>query len=335
LAPRILLVRFSSIGDVLLTTPLIRAIRTRHPDAWITFVTKTSFLPLLEHNRRLDELIGYDPAKPLRSLARHLRQSKFTHRLDLHGSLRTLMLRLLVPGRWSGYPKHRLARSILIRTKRDRYRDRRPVPERYFDAARGLDVAPDGQSLEFFLRKDALDRAGAFLAERRLGQGRTLVALCPGAQHATKRWPVRRWQELATRLTTQGSDVVVLGGPTERELGLDVAAAGAESAASVAGMVELGDSAAFLKLARCAVSGDTGLLHLATAVGTPVVGLYGPTVAAFGFYPYRARATIIERDLTCRPCSAMGGPICPLGHHRCLVDTTVEEVYEAIRRLPR
>jgi heptosyltransferase-2 len=335
LAHRILLVRLSSMGDILLTTPLVRAIRARHPDAWITYLTKSAFVGLLEHNPRINQVIGHDPATPLRSLASRLNAERFTHRLDLHGNLRTRGLRVLVPGRWHGYPKHRVARAVLIHAKRNLYRDRRPVAERYFDAARDLEVSPDGQPLEFFFRREALDQASRFLAERGLGRDRAVVAVCPGAQHATKRWPLRSWQELVTRLTTQGYDVVVLGGPGERVLGEEVAAAGAERAASVAGLVEVGVSAAFLKLSRRAVSGDTGLLHLATAVGTPVVGLYGPTVEAFGFFPYRARATVLERDLPCRPCSAFGGPACPLGHHRCLTGIDPETVFDAVRKAPR
>lgn len=323
------------MGDILLTTPLLRAIRTRHPDARITYVTKTTFLPLLAQNRRIDELIGYDPARPLRPLARHLAAGGFTHRLDLHGSLRTRWLRWVVPGRWHGYPKHRVARSLLIRTKRNRYPEARHVAERYFDAARSLDVLPDDKSLEFFLRRDELDQADRFLAEHRLGAERSLVAVCPGAMHQTKRWPLRRWQELVTLLTTRGLDVVVLGGPGEEQLGEDVAAAGAEHAASAAGRVPIGVSAALQKRSLTVVSGDTGLMHLATAIGTPLVALFGPTVEAFGFFPYHARAAVIERDLACRPCSAMGGPACPLGHHRCLTDITPQEVFDAVGRLPR
>lgn len=332
---KILLVRLSSIGDVLLTTPLLRVIRTRYPDARITFVTKTAFLPLLEHNPRIDELIGYDPIRPLRPLARHLARAGFTDQLDLHGSLRTRMLRWLVPGRWHGYPKHQAARSLLIRTKRNWYRDTRPVPERYFDAARDLALVPDGKPLEMFIGRESMDQATGLLRARGVGQSRALVALAPGAQHATKRWPLRHWQILAATLTAADTDVVVLGGPDEAGLGDDVAVAGGDRAISLAGRVGLGVSAALLKLARCAVSGDTGLMHLATAVSTPVVALFGPTVKPFGFFPYQARATVLERDLPCRPCSAIGGAVCPLGHHHCLTEITPDEVYDAIRRLPK
>ncbi len=329
------MLRFSSMGDVLLTTPLIRAVRERHPDASITFVTKTVFTSLLADNPRVAEVIGYDPDTPLKALATRIKSGGYSHLLDLHGSLRTRWLRLLVGGRWGSYPKYRLARTLLIRTKRDRYRDRRPVAERYFDAARSLDVSPGGQPLEFFVRREAMEAAQQFLKQRGLGIDRPVIAVCPGAQHATKRWLLRHWQHLVTRLTTTGSDVVVLGGPAERLLGEEVAAAGAESAANAAGAFDFPGSAALLKLSRRAVSGDTGLMHLATAVQTPVVALFGPTVRPFGFFPYGGRATVLERDLPCRPCSAMGGPVCPLGHHRCLVDITPDDVFDAIRRLPR
>lgn len=323
------------MGDILLTTPLVRAIRARHPDAWISYLTKAAFAPLLDANPRINEVVAYQPSTPLADLARKLRASGFTHRLDLHRSLRSRMLSLLVPGRWRTYPKHRVARTTLIRTKQNVYRDRRHVAERYFDAARDLDVRPDDGSLEFFIRRAAIDGAKRFLADQRLGLERTLVAVVPGAQHATKQWPLRSWQHLVMRLTTTGFDVVVLGGPAEQRLGEDVAAAGAERAASAAGRFDIGGTAALIKHARCVVAGDTGPMHLATAVGAPVVALYGPTVEAFGFFPYHARATVLERDLDCRPCSAIGGAHCPLKHHHCLSLITPDEVLEAIRRLPR
>lgn len=334
-APRIVLVRFSSMGDILLTTPLIRAIRQRHPDAWITFVTKAAFVPLLASNPRLNEIIGHKTTTPLRDLARRIHESGYSHQLDLHDSLRSRALALMTGGRWHRYPKHRFARTILIRFKRDLYRDRRHVVERYFDAARDLDVKPDDGPLEFFLHRSGLEQARRFLADQRLDPSATFVALVPGAAHATKRWPMGHWQRLAAELTAKGMQVVVVGGEAEQQACEDIATAAGDLATSAAGRFDIAGSAALLKLARCVVAGDTGPMHLATAVGTPVVALYGPTVRAFGFFPYHARATVLEQDIPCRPCSSMGGPRCPLGHHRCLVDISPATVLDAVRRLPR
>jgi heptosyltransferase-2 len=333
--PNILLVRFSSIGDILLMTPLMRALRQRHPDARISVVTKSEFVPLLAHNPRLTEVIGWSVETPLVSLGRRLRAAGYSHQLDLHGSLRSRALRWYAGGTWTTYPKHRLARTALIRTKRDLYRDRRPVAERYFDAARHLDVVSDQGSLELFLPRPALDAAGDFLSERALGPERQLIAVAPGAAHFTKRWPTHHWTALVGRLVRNGNDVVVVGGPRDRVVAESVAAAGGSHAASAAGVFDLPGTGALLKRARALIAADSGVMHLATAVGTPVVALFGPTVEAFGFFPYHAKATVLQRDLPCRPCSSHGGPTCPLRHHRCMQDLQPGDALEALRKLPR
>lgn len=333
-APRILAVRFSAIGDIVLTTPLLRAIRTVHPQAHVTFVTRSAYAPLLSDNPRVDEVIGWDGHSPLGGLIRDLKSREFTHRLDLHGSLRSGRIRRALGGRWGRYPKHRIARTVLIRTKRNLYRDTRHVAERYFDAAKRLGVRPDGAPAELYLRREAFAAADAFLAAHRLGRERTLLAVAPGAAHATKQWPERHWTALVGRLTAR-ADVVILGGAAEADLAARLAEAGGERAASAAGAFDLQGTGALIKRARALAAGDTGVMHMATAVGTPVVALYGPTVEAFGFFPYRARAAVLQRsDLACRPCSAMGGPRCPLGHHRCMEEILPDDVADALRRLP-
>jgi len=323
------------MGDLILTTPLLRALRTRHPAAHLTLVTRAEYAPLFANNPRVNEVIAWEPSSGLRALARRLRRERFTHRLDLHGSLRSRALRLLVGGRWGSFPKHRAARAALIRFKRDLYRDRRPVALRYFDAARGLDPAPDDRPPEVFLHTGALQAADAFLADRGLGRQRTLVAVAPGAAQATKRWPERHWVALVRALIDSGRDVVVVGGPEEGDLANRVARGGAPRAASAAGLFDMQGTGALLRRSRAALSGDTGVGHLATAVGTPVVILMGPTVGAFGFRPYNARSTVLERKLSCRPCSSHGGDRCPLGHHNCLETILPGEVLEALRRLPQ
>jgi lipopolysaccharide heptosyltransferase II len=330
--PNVLAVRFGSIGDVLLTTPLFRAIRRRHPDARLTMLTKRTNAPLLEHNPHLSELIALPPGRPLMDLAAQLRQARYTHLLDLHGSLRSRMLRALVPGAWKGYPKHRAARALLIHGKRDRYPAHRSVAERYFTAARGLDVKPDGDPPELFLGEPAVQEAEGWLAQSGLGVARPLVAVAPGAMHATKRWPAVHWSLLVDRIVEAGMDVVVVGGAADATLADGIAAAGGDRSRSAAGCFGLQGTAALLRKARALVSGDTGVMHMATAVGTPVVALFGPTVEAFGFFPYTRRAEVMQLDLACRPCSSQGGPRCPLGHHHCLTQLAPDAVYAALHR---
>jgi heptosyltransferase II len=124
----------------------------------------------------------------------------------------------------------------------------------------------------------------------------------------------------------------VVGGAADAGIGEMVAAGHGERSRNAAGMFGLQATGAALRQAKALVSGDTGVMHMATGVGTPVVALFGPTVEAFGFFPYTRRAEVLQLDLACRPCSSQGGPACPLGHHHCLVHITPESVYEAVRR---
>ncbi|MGB7212902.1 MAG: lipopolysaccharide heptosyltransferase II [Gemmatimonadales bacterium] len=327
-APRILAVRLSSIGDVILVTPLLRAIRARHPDAHLAVLTKRALVPLLQDDPRVNEVLALEPGESLGSIARRLRRERFTHCLDLHGSLRSRALRLLVPGRWRGYGKRAVARWALIHLHRDWYRDQVPTPERYFEAARDLDVHPDGGPPEVFVPATAARTADAWLAERQIP--RRFVALAPGAAHATKRWPAESWVALATSLAKRGIGIVTVGGPEDRVVAAEVAAAAGAAGANAAGAISLIETAALLQRAAATVAGDTGVMHLATAVATPVVALFGPTVPQFGFAPYTAAATIVQRDLDCRPCSAHGSARCPLGHHDCLRLMEVARVEAAL-----
>ena len=330
---RILLVRFSSLGDVLLTTPLIRALRARHPTATLTALTKEVWSPLLSANPHLDQVVTLAPGQSLVPLARAVRRAGFTDRLDLHASVRTRVLRLLVPGAWHGYGARRRERRALIRLKQNIYRDHVPVAERYFEAARHLDVTPDGGPAELFTSPAAEARAEEWLARSELDARLPLVGVASGAAHATKRWPVRHWRTLAGELTGRGFGMVLVGGVGDRVAAADIAAAVPGRAASAAGELDLQATGALLRRVRVVVAGDTGPMHLATAVGTPVVGLFGPTVEAFGFFPYHAQSRVVEQSLSCRPCSSKGGPRCPLGHHRCMEDMLPSEVLARVLEL--
>src|SRR2546429_6259640 len=230
----VLLVRSSSIGDIVLTTPLVRALARRHPEAKLVYVTKRALAPLVADNPHLAEVVALEPDEPLRHLARRLTALRPTHGLDLHGSVRSAALRLLVRCHWTGYRKRKPARALLIATKLDAYGARTPVAERYFEAARALDPRPDGGPPEFCLSQGARDRVTEWLAQRALADA-PLIALAPGAAHATKRWPLAHWIALADRLRAAGDRPVVLGGPAGRGLAPQLAEGGGTPAGAVQG----------------------------------------------------------------------------------------------------
>jgi len=313
---RVLVVRFGALGDVVLTTPLLRAIRRASPDADITVVTGATWAPLLRQHPAVDAVEPFGPGDRLRDLANRLRRVRWDHRIDLHGSLRSRLLRLLIPGRWGSWRKPRLGRARQVWAGLTAP-PLPPVAEQYFAAATALGVTPDGHGPDIHPTDederavDALVPPGPF------------IGLAPGAAHATKRWPGPHWAGLAELLARRGLPSVIVGAADDRGFvtggpGLDACGIG------------LGPTAALLRRAAAVVANDSGLMHLATAVQTPVVALFGPTTPTLGYAPYRARAVILERDRPCRPCSVYGTAHCPMRHHRCMIDLTPEEVADAV-----
>lgn len=324
------------MGDVILTTPLVRAIRARHPDAEMVYLTRPGFVPLVADHPAGLEVMTFEPkTEALESLASRLKAREFTHLLDLHGVTRTRLLRVLLPGHWRGYSKRRVARWMLVHGKRDVYGEIVPEAERYFEAVRDLGAVPDGGPAEVGISTAAAASGAAWLANKGFDGRRPIAAVAPGAAHFTKRWPTEYWEMLTRSLVAQGYDVAVLTGSDLRSEGAAIAVAGGVNAATTDGSLGLQETAAVIRSAQVLVSGDTGLMHLATAVGTRVVALFGPTVRQFGFFPYRSRATVLELALECRPCSAQGGAKCPLGHHKCLREISPQMVLEALEQRER
>ncbi|HET8625348.1 MAG TPA: glycosyltransferase family 9 protein [Gemmatimonadales bacterium] len=333
LSPGILVVRFGSIGDILLATPLLRVIRQRYPHARVNVLTQRRYVPLLADNPNLDEVIGVAPKDPLLALGRRLRHARYSFLLDLEGTTRSRLLRLLVPGRWRTAPQYRIAREWLVRTKESHYPEDTSVADRFFDAARDLEIEPDGGPAELFVSPESDQHAARWLERAQLGSGRPFVAFAPGASQATKRWPLDYWVTLVRRVVNTGADAIMVGGAADGALATEIAARGSKRAVSAAGVLGLQASGAVLRRAAALVTGHTAAMHMATAVGTPVVALAGPTVRAFGYYPYNAaRAIVLERDLPCRPCARDGGPECPLEHHFCMREISPEAVFAALAR---
>jgi heptosyltransferase-2 len=316
--PRVLLVRFGSLGDVVLATCLPEAVRRRYPNARITFVTRRRYADLVETNPAVDRVLGVEQGESIAALAHRMSAEPFDIGLDLQRSLRSRRLRKSLPGRWALADTARAERLRLIWLGRAPRRSL-ALTHRYAAAARALGIEPgDGRPR---IRLTAADRDHA---ARIASAG--CVALAPGAAWASKRWPAQRWRELAGRLLETGHQVVAVGSAEEQTL------------IEVPGVIPafglpLRVTAAILERARVLVAHDSGLLHLGVAVGTPAVALFGPTVRALGFVAESAPVRVIERAVACRPCSPFGSAACPLGHHRCLRGIPVEPVAAAVQEV--
>jgi lipopolysaccharide heptosyltransferase II len=330
---RILVIRFSSLGDILLTAPALRALHRRFPESHIDLLVVDEYQEAASLIPGPDRVLSFDRRSGLSGLWRLRGEltSRYVALVDLQNSFRSAFLRMTTfPTLWMKARRYRLKRWLLVRFKRNTYRELTPVPVRYLDAMQMFDLYDDERGLELSVSNDLRDWATDFLAGHKLQDGR-LAILCPGSKHFTKRWPEERWRELGAALISRGYHCLVIGGREEQELtGRLTRELPGSSAIHDRSVPQV---AALMERATVVITNDSGLMHLATGVDTPTVAIFGPTVEEFGFYPFRAKCEVIEHKLYCRPCSAMGGPRCPEEHFRCMLDTSVGTVLAAIDKL--
>lgn len=330
-AVRIAVIRFSSLGDVLCTGPAVRGLHRAFPEAEIVFVTNPDYRDLAAALPGVSRVAVVERRgnQFKRDLERVVWQGPWDLVADLQGSPKSRrMVKALNPVKTVTDTPPRLRRSLLI-TTRIPFTASKPVPERMLSRLAKWDIEDDGGSLKVDLPKSAVARVEEQWGDR----VHDAVALVPGAKHETKRWPGRHWAELVKRLP-QSERIVVVGGEgeTPKELAEALKARG-DRALDLTGETTPMELATVLSRAKVVISGDTGPMHLAVATGRPLVAIFGPTVRAFGFFPYKANSVVLEQKLWCRPCSAHGGPRCPLGHHHCMVNTTPEDVLDASAKL--
>jgi heptosyltransferase-2 len=326
---RILVIRLSAIGDILLTTPVLRLLRQHCPTAQIDFLVKASYQDLLCSNPCIDRLLLFPAGQTVRETLRTLRHTRYDLVLDLH---RTLRSRLLYCGvlaqRKLAYNKHPLRRALLVHLGWNTLQAMTPVPELYAAPLRRLGVTAPLPGVEMHLAPGSQEAMQAYLAEVfPAGAARPLLAVAPGAHWPTKRWPGERFARVAQELAaTHRAAVVVLGGEEDRLLGQDLCRWLRVPVLDSTGTLTLMQTAALLQRCRLLLSNDSGLMHLATALQVPVVAIFGPTVQEFGFYPFQACAQVVSTALSCRPCSTKGSTCCPQGHHQCMQRVTSAQV---------
>jgi len=333
---RILVIRLSSLGDVLLTAPALRALRSRFPTSQIDFLTSKPYVDLASALPAVERVLEFDKSGGLRELLRwqfRLLRARYSVIVDLQNSPRSAWWRAFAfPVVWVKARRYRLRRFLLIHLRKNLYPGILPVPMRYLAAVDSLGCREDGGGLELRV-PEAIARQTHEELEANGVTGEAAVILAPGARHATKRWPVQNWTDLARTLLSRDYQVILVGDRADESLIEAIVRDVAGKRVQCFINQPLLKVAAILQFGACLISNDSGPMHLATAVGTPVVALFGPTVEEFGFFPFRAECEVIQKELPCRPCSAMGTEQCPEDHFRCMRDITVAEVLSATERL--
>ena len=319
-----LVVQTSFLGDMVLTTGLLRELAARGP---VDVVATPAGAPLLANSPRVRRVVVYDKRggargpRGLWNLARELRAAAYSTAFLAQGSMRSAALAILaqIPER-VGFDTS-AGRPLYSRTVP--YRDHWHHAARLWslagpvDATDNLQPEPDLIRPELFPGTEDVDQAELLLRRAGVADGEPLVALAPGSVWATKRWPA--FASLAARLRG-ASRIVVIGGSADRELAAAIGAV-VPGTVDATGQLSLLASAALLRRCRALVTNDSAPQHLASAMGTPTVAIFGPTVPEFGFGPLAPSSENVGHDgLDCRPCDRHGPARCPLGHWRCMLE---------------
>lgn len=313
---KILIVRFSSIGDIVLTTPVVRAIHEQLAAVEIHYITKKSFASLLAENPHISKL--YTIEKSVSEIIDQLKAEKYDCVIDLHKNIRTLRLKQSLGVKSYAFDKLNFQKWLLVNFKLNKLPEIHIV-DRYFGAVKAIGVKNDHKKCELiFDSSHVINTKEAFDFDPK-----SYLAVAVGAQFATKTMP----EELLTSiLSSINHPIVLLGGPTDVERGKALEQTLKNHAYPVVNAIaafSLLQSASIVAQAKTILTHDTGLMHIATAFEVPIVSVWGNTVPELGMYPYypnnKELYSVHEvKNLSCRPCSKIGYKSCPKKHFNCM-----------------
>lgn len=328
---KFLVIRFSSIGDIVLTSPVVRCLKKQLPDAEIHYLTKESFHSLVEHNPYIDKihLLAHSPEL----MIHELKLEAYDHLIDLHHNLRTLTVKKALDKPSHAFNKLNIRKYIYVNLKWNLMPGIHIV-DRYMETLASFGVKNDGAGLDHFISEKDQTKRNDIPFSHHAG----FIGIVIGAAHNTKKYPVNKLKDLCAQLD---HPVILLGGKEDRKDGDEVASVDPIKIYNACGKFSLNESADLVKKSKVIVSNDTGLMHIAAAFKKPIISLWGNTVPSFGMYPYYGENFLsLQRQqpydilqvnkLSCRPCSKIGFNTCPRKHFKCMEKIEVATVLHAI-----
>ncbi|KAA3650248.1 MAG: glycosyltransferase family 9 protein [Bacteroidetes bacterium] len=313
---KVLIIRFSSIGDIVLTTPVIRCLKNQlEGDVEIHYVTKKSYASLLTNNPHISKVHTIE--KSTNEIIKELQSENFDYIVDLHKNLRSARLKKKLPAFSFSFEKLNWEKWLLVNLKINRLPEIHIV-DRYLKAVKALGIKNDGLGLDYFL-PDGIEKEITIPETHQNG----FIALVLGANHATKRIPKVKLIEL---IESSNKAFILIGGKEDQELGVALEKMYPDQIYNAAGETNLNQSAYLIKQAQIVISPDTGMMHIAAAFQKEIISVWGNTVPEFGMYPYYKKgnefnSTIVEnKNIKCRPCSKIGFNKCPKGHFKCMME---------------
>jgi ADP-heptose:LPS heptosyltransferase len=316
---KFLIIRFSSIGDIVLTTPVIRCLKKQVPEAEVHYCTKRQYADVLKHNMYIDKLHLLE--EDFQLFTGRLKEEKFDYIIDLHSSLRSRRLRIALGTPSFAFNKINFRKWLMVQFKHN-HLPATHIVDRYLATLKRWNIINDMQGLDYFYTAEEGVNKESIPATHRNGY----IAFAVGARHFTKQLPA----DLMTRICSQlNFPAILLGGPEDKEKAEEVARKSSGKVWNSCGSLTLNQSASIVKNALAVITPDTGLMHIAAAFKKIIVSVWGNTIPEFGMSPYLAdpRSRIFEiSNLSCRPCSKIGFNQCPKGHFRCMNEMPADEI---------
>jgi ADP-heptose:LPS heptosyltransferase len=316
---KILIIRFSSIGDIVLTTPIIRCIKQQMPDVQVHYLTKQSFSNVLIANPYIDKL--HYLQDDWQELITSLKIEQFDYVIDLHNNLRTTRVKQALKTKAFSFPKLNVQKWLYVNLKIKLMPDV-SIVDRYFETVKVLNVRNDGQGLDYFIpEKDEITQK-----DIPMSHWAGYIGCVVGGSYATKQLPIERWKDLCQQLPIP---IILLGGPEDQAFAAEIASVDPIKIYNACGKFNLNESADLVRKAKIIISNDTGLMHIAVAFKKPIISLWGNTTPEMGMFPYYGfnnlksriapQSLIIENnEISCRPCSKIGYDRCPKKHFNCM-----------------
>lgn len=324
---KILIIRFSSIGDIVLTTPVIRCLKEQMPEIEIHYLTKKQFIPVVQSNPYIHRIHLFKDN--FQELIPKLKAEQFDHIVDLHKNFRSHYIRYKLGIPATTFPKLNIRKWLITNFHIDRL-PKVHIVDRYFRAVKKFGVKNDGKGLDYFL----LDSEKVDMQKQFPELPSSFIAIAIGAKHVTKIFPSHRVAALCDLLLLP---VILLGGKEDMARGEMIRKASRRPVVNACGLLPLNGSASVLAQSALIITNDTGLMHIGAALKKPVISIWGSTIPGFGMYPYfpeglkQLSASIEVKGLSCRPCSKLGYDVCPKGHFDCMEKINIEEILMAVR----
>lgn len=323
---KFLIVRFSSIGDIVLTTPVVRCLKQQVEGAEVHFLTKKSFASIVSKNPHIDKVHVLEDS--LGKVIKELQKEDFNYVIDLHHNLRSSIVKARLKAISFSFNKLNLEKWLMVNWKVNRLPDVHIV-DRYMHTLRHFDVQNDNQGLDFFI--DPADEVSLNSLPESHRNG--YVGFVIGAKHNTKKLPTAKIISLINKIALP---VVLLGGKEDATEADQISKSTGNLCYNACGKYNLGQSASLVKQANVIVSHDTGLMHIASAFKKKIISVWGNTIPGFGMYPYlpHPESMIAEvNGLKCRPCSKIGYPACPQKHFNCMKQIDEDAVVKRVREM--